>query len=100
MNGFDIAINYPKTIMQANKLKRIAGDCRDVKKDVHKQISYIEDNWLGKTGDSLADKLRLLEKKTESVADKLEDVAETIKSIANMIKELDEASSERIENMK
>lgn len=98
MDGiFDISIDYAKTIRQANKLSKISGDCRDIGRDVTREVNFIEGNWKGKTGEALSRKLSLLKNECDSVADMLEHVSQTMKRVANDIREADLESIARIE---
>lgn len=97
---FEISIDYTKAIMQAAKLTKTAGNCRAIKNDISKQISFIEENWKGKAGESLACKLKELNKKNSSIADNIDAVAQTMKNVANSIRDADQASIDRITGLK
>ena len=97
MDGFDISIDYLKTIRQANKLKKIAEKCHDVSQDAIREAAYIDQNWKGRAGHALFDKLRKFEKKNEQIVEDLERVSRTMKRIAEDLRESDLQTSERIE---
>lgn len=100
MDGiFDISIDYEKIIRQANKLSKIAGDCKNIKNDINMEARFVEYGWKGKTGESLSEKLKALEKKTKTVADNLSEVSRTMKRVANDIRQSDLDSIARIDKI-
>lgn len=91
---FEISIDYGKSIAQSQKLARIAERCRDIKRDVHKEAVFTEDNWQGKAGYALAQKLVLLQDNLTLTADSLQTVSYNMKRVADDIKQADLKSME------
>ena len=92
-NAFEISINYAEAINQANKLIKVSNKCDDIRSDLAKEIKFIENNWKGKSGDALLEKLKELQRKNKTVSQDLDQVANTIKRIANEIRQADADTS-------
>ncbi len=93
---FDICINYPEVMNQAKRLKRLAEQCEDLKRQSQNQAKQIEGCWSGKAADSLKAKLEQLDKFNKNIVNDLNDVATRMETIANEIKLADQESIVRI----
>ena len=99
MDNMNVGINLPKTFSQMKQLQETADRCRELKDYIAELREYVEENWQGKTGEVLAQKLRAQEGKTLLIASESEETAQKMFNIASRMFLADEGSSIRIGNI-
>jgi len=95
-SNFDVLINYPEAMRQAERIKKISSWCESMGNDIGREAKKVETMWQGMAGASVKGRLDYLKKQNQKVVNDLNMVAQKIENAAKEIQEADIVSTIRI----